>query len=191
MTFAERFLEADRSLFLALNGDGGPVIDNLMWALSSKLALVPIGIVALWIMWRRYNDKRMFFTAILFIALVVLLSDRVSTTFKYLLPKLRPTHEPLLEGLVHNVRGYVGGLYGTVSSHAANSFGVSLFTALVIRRRWYTVTVMVLSAAICYSRIYLGVHYPADIFFGTVTGLFFGWLCYITMNYITAKIFGK
>ena len=33
MTFAERFLAADRSLFLVLNGDGGPVMDNLMWAL--------------------------------------------------------------------------------------------------------------------------------------------------------------
>lgn len=191
MTFAEKFLDIDRTLFLALNGDGGTFTDAIMWALSSKFALVPVGVVALWLMWRRYDDKRCFFAAIFFIALVVLLSDRISTTFKYALPKLRPTHEPLLDGLVHTVYGYHGGLYGTVSSHAANSFGVSLFTALVIRRRWYTVTVMLLSAAICYSRIYLGVHYPADIFFGTVTGLFFGWLCYITMNYITAKIFRK
>jgi len=189
MTWTENFLAADRWLFLALNGDGGTIVDNIMWALSSKLALVPIGIAALWLMWRKYDDKRMFFTAILFIALVILLSDRVSTTLKHVLPKLRPTHEPLLTGMVHNVHGYVGGLYGTVSSHAANSFGVSLFTALIIRRRWYTATAMILSAAICYSRIYLGVHYPADIFFGTVTGLFFGWLCYRTMNYITVKIF--
>ena len=191
MRWTEHFLAADRSLFLALNGDGGAVADNLMWALSSKLALVPIGVVALWLMWRKYEDKRLFFTAIVFIALVVLLSDRVSTTFKHLLPKFRPTHEPLLEGMVHTVRGYVGGLYGTVSSHAANSFGVSLFTALIIGRRWYTITVMAMSAAICYSRIYLGAHYPADILFGTVTGLFFGWLCYRTMNYITAKIFKR
>ena len=191
MRWTEHFLAADRSLFLALNGDGGAVADNLMWALSSKLALVPIGIVALWLMWRKYEDKRLFFTAIVFIALVVLLSDRVSTTFKHLLPKFRPTHEPLLEGMVHTVRGYVGGLYGTVSSHAANSFGVSLFTALIIGRRWYTITVMAMSAAICYSRIYLGAHYPADILFGTVTGLFFGWLCYRTMNCITAKIFKR
>ncbi|MDE6183339.1 MAG: phosphatase PAP2 family protein [Rikenellaceae bacterium] len=191
MTLAEKLLDTDRTLFLAMNGDGGPFADALMWALSSEFALVPVGVVALWLMWRRYDDKRCFFVAILFIALVVLLSDRISTTFKYVLPKLRPTHEPLLDGLVHTVYGYRGGLYGTVSSHAANSFGVSLFTSLVIRRKWYTLTVMLMSAAICYSRIYLGAHYPADIFFGTVTGLLFGWLCYKMMNFITPKLFKR
>lgn len=191
MSFAERFLELDRELFLSLNGDGGAVMDNIMYALSSKFALVPIGVVALWMMWRKFDDKREFVSAIVFIALVVLFADRVSTTFKYLLPKFRPTHEPLLEGFVHTVNGYVGGLYGTVSSHAANSFGVAMFTSLAVQKRWYTVVVMLLCVAICYSRIYLGVHYPADIFFGTITGLFFGWLCYKMMLFANKTVFKK
>ena len=53
-----------------------------------------------------------------------------ATLAKEYLPKSRPTHfEPIMAD-VHTVNGYVGGPYGTVSSHAANCFGLALLSSL-------------------------------------------------------------
>lgn len=186
LTCFDSLLEYDRHVFLMLNGDLGTATDCVMWALSSKLIFIPIGLLALWMIYKKLT-LREFIVAILFIALVVLCCDQVSSAFKHLIPKLRPTHEPLLDGLVHTVKGYRGGLYGTVSSHAANSFGVAMFSLLIIRKTWYTVFILLFATAICYSRIYLGVHYPMDIILGTLMGLLFGWLLYSIMIFTNKK----
>ena len=90
--------------------------------------------------------------------------------------------------MVDVVDGYRGGRYGFISSHAANTFGVCMFLSLLLRNRWMTFS-LVLWAALCsYSRIYLGVHYPGDIFFGTLWGLVSGALCYLLYAYLQRKI---
>jgi len=72
------------------------------------------------------------------------------------------------------VKGYCGGMYGFVSGHAANTFGLAAFTIPLLRRRWFTLTVIIWATAVSYSRIYLGVHYPGDILGGTLLGLVSG-----------------
>ena len=174
----ETVLAFDRNLFLLLNGDGGSFMDACMAAFSSKLMLVPIGLLALWMIWRKEGWRRLLL-AIGCIALIVLFADQISGFFKHNLPKFRPTHDPLLAGMVHTVNGYKGGLYGTVSAHAANSFGVSLFAALLVHKRWFSWIIFICCLLIVYSRIYLGVHFPLDIFFGTLLGLLTGYLFYL------------
>ena len=151
----ETILSIDRELFLILNGDGGSMMDCCMSLFSSKFMLAPVGILALWMIWRQAGWRRLL-VAIGCIALIVLFADQISGFFKHNLPKFRPTHDPLLTGMVHTVNGYVGGLYGTVSAHAANSFGVSLFTALLIRKKWFSWLIFSFCLLIVYSRIYLG-----------------------------------
>ena len=170
----------DHGLFLCLNGPLGAAADNIMWILSSKLATVPLALYALYSIYRRYGIKNMF-VALAVIGLIILCADQGSQFFKYNMSRLRPTHEPLLEGLVHNVNEYRGGSYGTVSAHAANSFGILTFCALILKRRWFTYTAIILCVAISYSRIYLGVHYPLDILWGTILG--------VISAFVGAKIF--
>lgn len=69
------------------------------------------------------------------------------------------------------MNGYRGGRYGFISSHAANSFGAVVLLALIFRNRLFTITAVVWAIVNCYSRIYLGVHYPGDILAGTVAGI--------------------
>ncbi|MEG1634494.1 MAG: phosphatase PAP2 family protein [Rikenellaceae bacterium] len=159
----------DHSLMLALNGDLGAFTDQIMWILSSKAACAPLVIYALWIAYKHGSIKNMA-TCVVVIALMILFADQVSQLFKYNLSRLRPTHEPMLEGAIHTVNNYKGGLYGTVSAHAANSFSVILFCAWIVRQQWFIITGIVLCLAICYSRIYLGVHFPLDILWGTLLG---------------------
>ena len=69
------------------------------------------------------------------------------------------------------MNGYRGGLYGFVSSHAANLFGIATLISLVLRNRGSWLAMMAWAAIVAYSRIYLGVHYPGDILGGTVIGI--------------------
>lgn len=83
----------------------------------------------------------------------------------------RPSHEPGLAGLLHLVNGYKGGAYGFASSHAANTFGVAMFIYLLFRSRYAWISaIFVWAAVMSYTRIYLGVHYPGDIFAGALVG---------------------
>lgn len=108
------------------------------------------------------------------------LADFISSgIIKHTVCRLRPTHEPALAGMIHLVNGYTGGQYGFVSSHAANTMACALsfslfwaYTTENKKRAHLTVTLplMVWVALNCYSRMYLGVHYPGDIMGGLVVG---------------------
>jgi hypothetical protein len=91
-----------------------------------------------------------------FIILAVALTDQISLMIKNSVDRLRPSHNPSLEGLIHLVNGQCGGIYGFVSSHASNTFNVAVLSLLLIKKRWYTsISILAWAASISYSRIYL------------------------------------
>lgn len=169
----------DQQILLFLNSLHTPFWDNVMWVVSGTWIWTPLYVAILFLIYKRVSNKQHFFILLLFIALTILLTDQISSSvFKNLVRRPRPTHEPALEGLVHTVRGYTGGLYGFVSSHAANNFGIVTLSALLIKKRWFTVAMTLSALLICYSRIYLGVHYLGDIICGAVLGILIGWGVY-------------
>jgi undecaprenyl-diphosphatase len=166
----------DQQLFLFLNSLHTPFMDPVMHAISGRLIWVPLYLGILIYLGIKY--KRKFLIIILFIALAATLTDQISVVIKNLVLRLRPCHEPSIQGMVHLFNGECGGLYSFVSSHAANSFDVALLSLLFIRKRWFTISIIIWASIIGYSRIYLGVHYPGDVICGAIQGSLVGWSCY-------------
>jgi len=167
----------DQQLLLYLNSLNSPFWDEVMYAISGKFIWIPLYLAILIYLGMRY--KRKFIVIFLFIILGITIADQTSVhLFKNVFQRLRPCHDPALEGLVHLVKGECGGLYGFVSSHATNSFYVALFSLLFIRKKWFTVMIISWALVVGYSRIYLGVHYPGDVLCGSVLGAFVGWGIY-------------
>lgn len=168
------FPQWDTDLFLFLNGLRCPLMDLLMWHISGKFTIIPLYAAALVWLCRREGGRRAVFI-VLGAVLCIALADRVSSgLIKPAFERLRPSHEPSLAGLAHTLRGYAGGRYGFVSSHAANHFALAVYSLLIMRCRWYGAGIVAAAFVVGYSRIYLGVHYPLDVLCGGALGAAIG-----------------
>ena len=171
--------EIDRTVFLFLNGLNSSFWDPIIYRLTEQLYWFPFFAIVLYLIIKNYRKRSILI--LLGIALTIVLADQF--TFRLMKPffaRPRPTHQPELEGLVHFVNNYKGGLYGFASSHAANSFGVATFLLLAVKDKIPWIWVMFIWAAIfSYTRIYLGVHYPGDIIVGGLVGAVMGYFAYL------------
>lgn len=173
----ERLLELDRTVFLFFNQPHSLYWDQVMWVYTGKIIWIPLVLVLGYVLFRK-NWKEGLLT-LLAIVLVVVVCDQVaSSVFKPLFERLRPTRDPDFSPYVTIVNGYRGGLYGFASSHASNAFGLAVFTALLFRNRFYTAVALLWALLMCYSRMYVGVHYPGDLLAGAAIGLLAALLVY-------------
>jgi undecaprenyl-diphosphatase len=182
----------DTELFLFLNGKHNGFWDFVMYWASEKLIWIPVYILLIyWII--KFYKKQSYWIIISAIVLIVV-SDQLSVlSFKNVFLRLRPCHEPSLEGLVHLVRNKCGGDFGFVSSHAVNHFAMAAFFSDIFYRKikYFIPVILFWAAFISYSRIYLGVHYPGDVICGgisgAVLGLVFAKLTSILQDYFSRK----
>ena len=185
-------ISIDKSIFLALNQLHSPFFDWLMWWISDKYIWVPVYAFLLFLVFR-FKGKQGF-VLLFFIALVVTLTDQTSVKlFKEVFERLRPCHNPALEGLVHTVNNDCGGQFGFVSSHASNTFGIAVFLTMLLKPhiKWIGWPLIIWAAIVSYSRIYLGVHFPADILGGAILGTFWGFLTYYFYSFTKRQFFHR
>ena len=171
----------DTIFFLVLNSHHSPFFDGIMFAISAKFTWIPLYVAVLYVVIKSW--KREAIWLILALVFCIVISDQLSSgLIKHLVQRFRPSHAANLVGLIHLVNGYSGGLFGFVSSHAANAFGFALLSSLLFRQRNYTVAIFVWAVLIAYSRIYLGVHYPLDILGGMLVGVLSTSICFLTIK---------
>ena len=178
----EQLLHIDTEILLAINGWHAPWADTLMWIISAKATWIPLYLLLIGLLVWRYRKPAMTsvkwlqrvpacVVMIVVIGLAVGAADFIASgILKDWVARPRPSRVPELEGVLHLVNGYKSGQYGFVSSHAANTMAVALLFSLIWRNKIATVGLMLWVAANCYSRMYLGVHYPTDILGGLIVG---------------------
>jgi len=169
----------DRELFLAINGWHAPMFDNIMYYVSQIWVFAPVFVYWLYMVFNRYGLKKLLIL-LGFLGLLVLLTDQTSNITKHTIKRYRPTHNLEIQSKVHIVNEYKGGLYGFFSGHSTNTFGVAMLLFLIFRKEsiLFRMVFFAWAALTAYSRIYLGVHYPSDIFVGFVVGIFWGYVVY-------------
>jgi PAP2 superfamily. len=166
----------DTEIFLFLNSLHADWLDPIMVAITNMVIWMPFYLLLVYFTIKQYGIKSIWI--FLGVAFVVLCSDQISAhVFKPLFQRLRPCHEPCLEGLIHLPKGKAGGQFGFISSHATNTFALATFITYVLKPYYKSIGYFLFVWALLssYSRIYVGVHYPGDIIAGVIVGLLIGW----------------
>lgn len=189
MTFIETLLTWDKELFLVLNGFNHPIADVFMFYISKVWVWVPLYLGVILFIAKKWKMEAIWI--VLSIVICLLLTDQLTNVTKEVFQRLRPSHEPELQGLVHHVKGYVGGKFGFVSGHSSNVFGFALLSALIIKNKTYTWSIFIWASVVAYSRIYLGVHYPLDIFCGMVLGIGVSTIVYLILDKFRKKLIAE
>ena len=174
----EELIHLDKQLLLAVNGSDSLLLDYVIMTLTNGMTWIPL-YLALFYVVMKSNVRRDVLFIMASAGLCVLLAGTIDDTIvKPLVARWRPTHDPEIGMLVDVVDEYRGGNYGFFSAHAANTFSIALFFSLLMRKRLFVITMICYSLVNCYTRLYLGVHYPGDITVGLIWGALVGWSVY-------------
>ena len=167
----EPIIQMDKQLLLALNGSSSLFVDYMAKTLTTASTWIPLYLSLIYVVIKNNDNFRRILLVIACAGLCVLLAGTVDDLFvKPSVARLRPTHDFQIGMLVDTVDGYRGGLYGFFSAHAANTFSVALFMSLLMRSGLLSSLLVAWSLTNCWTRLYLGVHYPLDILCGLLWG---------------------
>lgn len=184
----ETLQQLDQQLLLFLNSFHNTYWDSFMWIFTGKLTWVPMYAAILYVLLKNFS-LRMTLLITIAIALTIVFSDQICATFiRPAVERMRPSNlnNPISE-FIHIVNDKRGGRFGFPSCHSSNSFGLAFFLILFFRNKLLTLFILFWAIVTCYTRIYLGVHYPGDLFAGMFVGLGGALLTYFGLLYVSQK----
>ncbi len=175
----EELIHLDKELLLWLNGSDSLFMDSLIMTLTNAKTWIPLYLSLFYVVLKSNATVKDILLVLAAAGACVLLAGTIDDTIvKPLVARWRPGHDPEIGMLVDTVDGYRGGKYGFFSAHASNTFSIAVFFSLLMRQRLFTVFMVSYSLINCYTRMYLGVHYPGDITVGLLWGGLVGWGVY-------------
>ncbi|WP_026956851.1 phosphatase PAP2 family protein [Algoriphagus vanfongensis] len=186
----ETIKQWDEELFLQLNAHHLDWLDPIMYQATQTITWVPLYLFLIYKIYRL--DPQNSWWVFGGIAITILIADQVSSGFmKPFFERLRPCHDSRWDELIHNYER-CGGLYGFVSSHAANTFGLAVFLNRKLKGKMKGLVWLYLYAAfVSYTRVYLGVHYPMDIVMGALVGVAAAWISWFLIVFVKREILKK
>jgi undecaprenyl-diphosphatase len=183
----DKILSYDIQLFVFLNGLGSETYDGLWLLITKQTNWIPLFIVLLYLIFKKLGTKQTLYL-VLFVAVLIAFTDQVTNLFKNGFQRLRPCNNPEINDVIRIVKSSKS--FSFFSGHAANSMAVTTFLFLILKRYYkYSYLLFLWPLVFAYSRIYLGLHYPLDIFSGYVFGLSSGFMMYTIYQRVQKKYF--
>lgn len=181
----QTFLANDRLVLSWFNGSNSVFLDGWMSALTSGFTWLALYASLFYLVVKNNETMGQIMLVVgCALACVGLADIMADVIVKPLVERWRPSNDPIFKYDVSVVDGYRGTSYGFFSAHAANTFSLALFFCMLVRSRVLSVALVLWSFVNCYTRMYLGLHYPSDI----VCGLLWGSVCAIGVYYFYLRV---
>ena len=171
-----------------LGGKHSDFADTIALTLTSALTWIPMYAALLYAVIRKWNAVKPVMNILLCAGICILLADGMADGIvKPLTERLRPLNDPESRKIITLVAGAEDSNYSFFSAHAANTFSICVFFSLMMRNAWLTLSLTTWSLINCWTRIYLGMHYPSDILVGLIWGGVSGYIAYYVYKNIKRK----
>jgi membrane-associated phospholipid phosphatase len=168
-------IKIDQQIFEAINiGFGNLFFDWLMPILRNKLTWIPLYLFIIGFALKTYKVKGLYL--ILFFATTVGIADYGSSSLlKPTFNRIRPCNDTDMQNHIIS-RVPCGSGKSFPSSHATDHFAIAIFLIIIFAKKWNFVlpACLVWASSICFAQVYVGVHYPIDVFVGAIFGSLVG-----------------
>ena len=172
----QQLLQFDRHLFYLINHDmTNPFFNHVMPWLRTPRNWIPLYVLISAYCLFKYRAKGLIIMA--FIAMSAGFADFTSASIiKPLIHRQRPCHDPVSSATDIERVGCAG--YSFPSTHATDHFAMAIFMILVFYKKWRWIWFwgILWAALISFAQIYVGIHFPIDVFCGAIYGALVGWL---------------
>jgi len=173
----DQLLQLDRHLFYLINHDlANPFFDWIMPLLRTPKNWIPLYIFIIgFCIWK---FKKQGIIIIIFIALSAGFADFTSASLiKPLVKRDRPCRDVVVSK-TDMERVPCGPAYSFPSTHATDHFAMAFFMILLFHKKWRWIWLWAIlwAGIISFAQVYVGVHFPIDVFCGAIYGMLVGWL---------------
>ena len=177
MGIVDALLKLDHSIWVKINNEWHfRLLDEIMPIMRNQYTWAPVYAFLFFFSIWKFGKKGLFWSLAYFISFA--LCDYISAgIIKEAVMRLRPCNDPI-NSLHMRLLVECGSGYSFPSSHATNHFGMSLFLYFSFGKfyKWIKPTVIIWAALVAYAQVYVGVHYPIDVFTGAIIGSLIGFL---------------
>lgn len=184
--------DMDMQVLSLFNGSDNIMLDQMVQILTSGLTWIPLYVMLFFVVMRNNETMGQIALVVGSAIFCVLFADGlVDGIIKQLAERWRPSNDPTFKYMVQVVDDIRLKGYSFCSAHAANTMSLAVFFSLLIRSKMLTITLVIWSLINCWTRLYLGVHYPSDILCGMIIGIIVGILVYLLYYKIYRRISPK
>lgn len=184
--------DMDMQVLSLFNGSENIMLDQMVQILTSGLTWIPLYVMLFFVVIRNNETMGQIALVVGSAIFCVLFADGlVDGIIKQLAERWRPSNDPTFKYMVQVVDDIRLKGYSFCSAHAANTMSLAVFFSLLIRSKMLTITLVIWSLINCWTRLYLGVHYPSDILCGMIVGIIVGILVYLLYYKIYLRISPK